>query len=100
MLAHTVLFTEHYGQYVNKEVVYSRHYMLDFLLFMSVLSVEYDLSTKYIYHTFYVGSYFVLYKIFCRYRNIEEIYSRHYMLDFTIFMAVPSGDYFSITNDI
>ena len=34
MLSHTVFFTKSFGQYGNKEGIYSRHSMLDFPLRM------------------------------------------------------------------
>ena len=41
MLSHHVLFTMSYCQCGNKEGVYSRHYILLFLIFMAVNLADY-----------------------------------------------------------
>ena len=62
MLAHPVFVKMEYDWYGNKERIHIRHYTLEVLLLMAYTSADYDLSAKDIYHTFYVGSSFVLYK--------------------------------------
>ena len=40
MLDHAVLFTKLSGQYGHKEVVYSRHYLLTFQIFIADTSAD------------------------------------------------------------
>ena len=64
MSSHPALFTNRFGQYGNKEGIYSRHFMLNFPLLMGVPSEYYYLSAKNISQKFYFRSSFVLYKEF------------------------------------
>ena len=53
MLEHP-LFTNMFGWYRSKEGNYSRHSMLDFILFMAIKSEDYYLSTKDKYQILYL----------------------------------------------
>ena len=64
ILAHPVLFTKSFGWYGNKEVNYSRNYIISYTLFISVPSEYCYLSTECIYHKFYGTSSCVIYKIY------------------------------------
>ena len=95
MSSHPALFTNRFGQYGNKEGIYSRHFMLNFPLLMGVPSEYYYLSAKNISQKFYFRSSFVLYKEFwivLKQKNWN--YCRQYMLYFTLLMEFLSADYF------
>ena len=64
ILVHPVLFTKSFGWYGNKEVNYSRNYIISYTLLTAVPSEYCYLSTECIYHKFYGTSSCVIYKIY------------------------------------
>ena len=46
ILVAPLLFTNIFGKFVTKEGIYSRHYLLGFILFMAVPLVDYYLLMK------------------------------------------------------
>ena len=75
--------------------------MLDFTLFMSVLSADYYLSTKDIQKTLYVTSYYVLYRAVCTTLNKRGyLQKRISLLYFPIFITVTPEEYYLSIEDI